>query len=183
MKVVQLLGLQGPWQHQVCRDTDCLRHRSYGPIRVFFRASCSWPSEGLFGQSFSIALPIWALRGLPHLGPFSVVWCIRHIEASPWLGSYSVVQSVRYLMGHPLYCSAAWCWRWGERGYGGGSTPCAWLSSIALLPCLPGFAPQAFPTTISSLTSPWSISLQSTAALALGLLHNPQTPAPSHCTL
>ena len=26
----QLLGLQGPWQHQMCRDTDCLCHRSYG---------------------------------------------------------------------------------------------------------------------------------------------------------
>ena len=37
----------------------------------------------------------------------------------------------------------------------------AWLSS------------QAFPTTISSLTSFQPISPQSTAALALGLLHNP----------
>ena len=33
-----------------------------------------------------------------------------------------------------------------------------------------------------SLTSPRPVSLHSTAALALGLLHNPQTPAPSHCT-
>ena len=37
MKLAQLLGLQGPWQRQVCRDSDCLRHRSYGPIRVFFQ--------------------------------------------------------------------------------------------------------------------------------------------------
>ena len=28
--------VQGPWQCLVCRDTDCLSHRSYGPIRVFF---------------------------------------------------------------------------------------------------------------------------------------------------
>ena len=33
---MQLLGLWGPWWHQVCRDMDCLSHRSYGPIRVFF---------------------------------------------------------------------------------------------------------------------------------------------------
>ena len=28
--------LAWPWQHQVCRDMDCLHCRSYGPIRVFF---------------------------------------------------------------------------------------------------------------------------------------------------
>ena len=94
MKVAQLLGLQGPWQHQVCRDTDCLHHRSYGPIWVFFQASCSWPSEGLFGQSFSVALPIQALRGLPCLRSFSVRR-VRHIEGPPWLGSYFVVQCVK----------------------------------------------------------------------------------------
>ena len=58
---------------QVRRDTDCLCPRSYDPIRVLFRASCSWRSEGLFGQSFSIAPPIQAPRGLPCLGPFSFV--------------------------------------------------------------------------------------------------------------
>ena len=73
VKVAQLLGLQGPWKRQVCRDKDCFCCRSYGSIRVFFWASCSWPSEGLFGQSFSIALPVQALRGLPCLGSFSVV--------------------------------------------------------------------------------------------------------------
>jgi len=66
-KVVQLLGLRGRWWHHVCRDTDCLHWRSYSPIRVFFPASCSWQSEGLFGQSFSIASLIQALRGLPFL--------------------------------------------------------------------------------------------------------------------
>ena len=33
-----------------------------------------------------------------------------------------------------------------------------------MLPWLPSFPPQAFPTTVSSLTSPRSVSLQSTAA-------------------
>ena len=40
----------------------------------------------------------------------------------------------------------------------------------ALLPWLPDFPPQEFPTTVSSLTSPGSLSPQSTAVLALGLL-------------
>ena len=101
VKVVQLLGLRGPWRHHVCRNTDCLPRRSYGPIRVFFWASCSWQSEGLFGQSFSVAPPIQAHRGLPCLGCFSAVVHIRHIEGPPWLGSYSVVQCIRHLKDHP----------------------------------------------------------------------------------
>ena len=66
-----------------------------------------------------------------------------------------------------------------ERGYGDGSIPSAWLSSIALLPWLPGFPPQAFPTTISSLTSPRSVSLQSRATFTLGFLHNPFVLGPA----
>ena len=80
VKVAQLLGLEGPWQCQVCRDTDCFHHRSYGPIRVFLWASCSWWSEDLFGQPFPVAPPIQVLRGLPCMGSFSIVWHIRHIE-------------------------------------------------------------------------------------------------------
>ena len=33
---VQLLGVQGLQQHQGCRDTNCLSHRSNGPNRIFF---------------------------------------------------------------------------------------------------------------------------------------------------
>ena len=51
-----------------------------------------------------------------------------------------------------------------------------------MLPWLSGFPPQAFPTIISSLISPRSVSPQSTAALALGFLHNPYTSAPSYYT-
>ena len=124
MKVVQLLGLWGLWWGQVFSDMDCLHGRSYGPIRVFFRASCSWRSEGLFGQSFSIALPVQAFRGLPCLGSFSVVWSIRHIEgahltglllyrsahqalkAAPWVGSYFVVWHINHLKDGVLLCSS-----------------------------------------------------------------------------
>ena len=143
MRAVQLLGLQGPWQHQKCRDTDCLCHRSYGPIRVFYQASCSWQSEGLFDQSFSVAPHIQALTRFPFLGSFSIFHNVRHTEGpplagvllcrsagqalkgEPWVGSYSVVQCLRYLMGQPLYCSAADAGMWGERGYGDTSSPYA----------------------------------------------------------
>ena len=101
MKVAQLLGLRGPWWHQVCRDMDCFRCRSYNPIRVFFQASCSWRSESLYGQSFSIVSPIQTLRGLPCLG-LPLLFCMSGREGAPWLGSYSVVQCIRYLMGQPI---------------------------------------------------------------------------------
>ena len=68
------------------QDTGCLRLRSNSLIRVFFRASCCWPSEGLFSQSFSIAPSIQALRRLPCLGAFSDVWQVRHIEGVPLAG-------------------------------------------------------------------------------------------------
>ena len=87
----------------VCRDTDCLCHRSYGSIRVFFRASGSWWSEGLLGQSFSIALPIQALRGLPCLGSYFVVQSVRQMVGQGWgscLGSYLVDLHIRHLKGH-----------------------------------------------------------------------------------
>ena len=64
--------------------------QEFGPYQSLFLASCSWRSAGLFSQSFSIALPVQAIRGLPCLGSFSVVQCVRHIERPPWLESYSV---------------------------------------------------------------------------------------------
>ena len=45
----------------------------------------------IFVQFFSVVPPFQALRGLPSLGSFSGVQCLRHIEGPPWLGSYSVV--------------------------------------------------------------------------------------------
>ena len=69
MKLAQLLGLWGPRWHQVCRDTDCICRRSYGPLRVFFWASRSWRSESLSGQSFSVNHPFRRLEGSPACGP------------------------------------------------------------------------------------------------------------------
>ena len=181
-KLAQLLGLRGPRWRQVCRGSDCLRRRSYGHIRVFFPASCSWQSESLFGQSFSIDLPMQSHREAPLAG---VLFCgsgHQALKGAPGWGPCSAVQCLRHLMGQCLYCPAVHAGLSGERGYGDGSTPYAWLSSITLLPWLPSFPPQAFSTSISSLTSPQSISPQSTEAPTLGLLYNPQTPAPSRCT-
>ena len=93
-----------------------------------------------------------ALKGASLVGSYFVVWCIRCLMAS-----LSIVQLLM------LAC--------GERGYGDGSTPYEQLSGVTFL-WLPGFPPQAFPTRISSLTAPCSISPQSTFALALGLLYN-----------
>jgi len=97
VKVAQLLGLWGSWWCQVCRGTDCLSCRNYSPIRVFFLAFCSWWSDGLFGQSFSVAPSVQALRGLLCLGSISVVHHVSHIEGPPWLESYSVDKHVRHL--------------------------------------------------------------------------------------
>ena len=48
-------------------------------------------------------------------------------------------------MGQPLCCSSADAGLSGKRGDDEGSTRYAWLSSIAFLPWLPSFPPQAFP--------------------------------------
>ena len=48
-------------------------------------------------------------------------------------------------MGHPPCCSVPHAGMWGKRGSVEGSTLYASLSSIALLPWLPGVPPQTFP--------------------------------------
>ena len=63
-------------------------------------------------------------------------------------------------MGQPPYCSAANAGLWGERGYDDGPTPYTWLSSITLLPWLPGFPPQAF-SPQSPPSYPLDLSLHS----------------------
>ena len=111
-------------------------------LSVFFRASCSWQSECLFGQSFSVALIIQVLEGF-HAGGPSLLFCTsgtqrgpagwgllcrqvhQSLKGAPWVGSYSVVPFIRHLVDQPLYCSAADAGLWDERGYGDGSTPYA----------------------------------------------------------
>ena len=88
------------------------------------------------------------------------------------MGSYSVVQCIRVLMGQPLYHSATNAGPWWERGYGDGSTPLSVTQQYRLA----SVAAQLSSTGISHpslLPHIPSISPQSTAALTLGLLHNP----------
>ena len=137
----------------------------------FFEPLCSWRSEGLFGQSFSIVPHAQALRGLPCLG---ALCCSGHQgrRGTPPTGVL-LCSSVRQTFDGPASLLFSYrCWRVGREAVVMAPPPLQ-LSSIALLPRLPGFPPPESPTTISSLTSPQSISLQSTAALTLGLFHNP----------
>ena len=106
------------------------------------------------------------------LGSFSF-WHIRHIERAPWLGSYSVIQCRAFEGPASLLFSCRcrcvgrerlWWWLHPWRMTQPYRLACIWL---------PGFPPLAFPTTVSSLTSPLSVSPQSTTALTLWLLHNP----------
>ena len=146
--MAQLLVLQVPWQHQLCRDTDCLHGGSYGPIRVSSRASCSWQSEGFFGQSFSVAPPIQALRGLPCLGSYSVDRSIRHLEGPPGWGP-TLLFSVLGVLWASLYIVQVGC---GEREATGMAPPP--IRDLAVLPCFHGclaflhrrFSPQSPPS-------------------------------------
>ena len=77
-------GSRGSQQRQV--GTQTASAAGVMALSVLSRASCSWPSEGLFGQSFSTALPVQALRVLPCLGSFSVVQHFKHTEGAPGWG-------------------------------------------------------------------------------------------------
>ena len=182
-----------PW----CAGTPTASASGVMTLSAFFWASCSWRSEDLFGQSFSVIEPVQALRGLPCMGSFSVVRCIRCFEGppgwgllsgsahqalkwAPWLESYSVVQCIRCLMGQlsivrlPMLA----CW---ERGFGDGSTCYADSAVSSCFHGCPAFLHRHFPPP-SPPSHHLSVSLKSAAALALRLFQYPLTPAPSCCT-
>ena len=108
-------------------------------------------------------------------------------RGAPRLGPYSVVQYLRRLMGQTLYCSAASAGLCVVvRGaVGGEATVMAPPSAgdSALSPCFHGCPLSSTGFSHHSLLPhiPSIRLLQSTAALALGLLHNPYPPAPSPC--
>ena len=88
--------LVGTLASQVCRDTDCLHCGRYGPLRVFFQASCSWQSEGLFGQSFFVAPPIQTERA-PFPGVLLCRSACRSLEGH--LGGVLLCSSVSHVFG------------------------------------------------------------------------------------
>ena len=172
VKVAQLLSLQGPWQCQVCRDTDCLCHRNYGLTTVFFLASCSWWSEGLFDQAFSVGTPGQVLRGHPCLGSFSVIQRVRHIEGAPLAGVLLCSSVVRHLMGQPLYYSAA-----NAGMCGGRETLWWWLHPLHVTQQyhLASMAAQLSSTSISHHTLLSYIPLNPS-------FHHQQQPSPWDCS-
>ena len=144
----------------MCRDMDCVHCRIYVPIRVFFEPLVAGNQKASLA-TLSAALPIQALRGLLCRGRSLLFGSLAH-RGAPMGGR---------LMGQALCCSAANAgMSQGREAMGMAPPPMS--DSAVLLLWLPGFPPPAFPTIVSPLTSP-SISPQSTAALALGLLYNP----------
>ena len=151
MEVMQLLGSQGPWQSQACRDTDCLSHRSYDPIRVF---SNLW--------QLAIRRPFWLVPLL--LGPFgqgtqkalltgALLYCsaCQALKWLPWEGPSLLFQTIETSLSWVFLCfSAASDGVWGE---GTVVAPAAVCDS-ATLPCLLGclvflhrhFSPQSPPS-------------------------------------
>ena len=123
MKIVQLLSFQGTSQRQVCRDTDCLCLRSHGPESSFEPVVAGDQKASL--ASLAPIPPVQALRGLPCLGSFTVIWPVRHIEGAtlagvllcrlarqalkgaPWVESYSLVHYIRHLMAQSLFFSCS----------------------------------------------------------------------------
>ena len=169
MKVVWLLGLGGPWWCQVCRDTDCLCHRSYGPISLFSSLlqlairrplwpdfPCSSALGPLEGYLAGIILCCSAFQAHSRAPLAGVLLCrlVQALKRAAWVGSYSVVQCCQVLDGQASLLFSYRCWGVGRERLWWWLHPHAWLSSTALLPWLSGFPPPAFPTTIFSLTSP-----------------------------
>ena len=165
-----------------CAGTQTASAAGVVALSEFLWAACSWQSKGLFDWSFSVALPIQALRGFPCLGslccsthqahrgaPLVGVLLCRSVHESlkgaPWVGSYS--SSVRQAFDGPAsLLFSCQCCCVGREAMVMAPPPTRDSCSITLLPWLPSFSPQAFPTRVSSFTSPWSVSPQSTAALA-----------------
>ena len=116
VKVAQLAGtLAAPsmWRHGLPPLQEVW------PSQSLFQASCSWCSEGLFGQPLSVALPTQALRGSPCLQSVSVVGHVRHTEG--W-GGVLLCSSVTQAFDGPaslLFSCRGWYVR-KQRGYGDG---------------------------------------------------------------
>ena len=69
--------------------TKCAETQTASVARVtalpesFFETLVAGDQKAFLVRLSPVALPIRALRGLPCLGSFSVVQCVRHIEGPP----------------------------------------------------------------------------------------------------
>ena len=98
-------GLWGPWRCQVCRDTDYLCHRSYGPIRVFSQeAMVMAPSpmcDSAVSPCFMAAWPSSTGISYHSLLPHIPSICLSTVNSSPRPGI--APQSLNY-SSQPLCC-------------------------------------------------------------------------------
>ena len=101
MKVVQLLGLRGPWQRQVCRTWTASTAGVMALSESFLEPFVAGNQKASLADLSPWLCLFKAPRGLPYLRCFSVVKHIRHREGPPWLGSYSVDWQGRHLRGDP----------------------------------------------------------------------------------
>ena len=181
MELVQLLGLQGPWQCRVCRDPGSLRRRSHGTYRLF-PASGSWRSE-TFWLVLLCCSACQALKCLPWLGSF-LSWCTRYLKGSPagvlLCCSLHQVRKRPPSLGLPQLVSG-WCRHVGREATVT-APPLAMTHSIALPPQLSGIPPKAFPPQ----SPPWRPlkwsphSQQQTLPWDCSPVYMLQLPAPTH---
>ena len=88
MKGAQLLGLWGPWWRQLCRNTACLRCRSYALSRSFLQ-----PLVGDQKASLASLLCSAARSGAQRAPlPGVLLRCsVRQAHrGAPWLRSYTI---------------------------------------------------------------------------------------------
>ena len=69
MKVAQLLGLQGPWRRQVCRDKNCLCQKELWPYQSFFEPLVAGDQKASLASLSLYLLPFRHLEGSLAWGP------------------------------------------------------------------------------------------------------------------
>ena len=162
MKVMQLLGLWGPWWCQVCRDTDCLSCRSYALSEFFFKPPVAGGQKASLASLSPLLRPFRHLEGSLAWGP-SLLFSVRHIEGPAWLGSFSVDQVRQTFDGPASPLFSCQCWRVGRERLWGWLHPlhvtqqyrlasmADWLSSTGIShqnrSPYPGIAPQFLNTS------------------------------------
>ena len=132
--MVQLFGLRDPGGAKCAGTWTVSTARVMAVSESFFEPLCSWRSEGLLGQSFSIVPHAQALRGLPCLG---ALCCSGHQgrRGTPPAGVL-LCSSVRQTFDGPASLLFSYrCWRVGKEAVVMAPPP---LQYSAVLPCFHG---------------------------------------------
>ena len=171
-------------QRHVCRDSNCLSCKSYGPIILLQSFLSLWKLviRGLVWLVLLCCLAHSCTYRTPQFEFFFVSWHVRHLKGHPGWGPSQLLSAsgtFRAILARVFSLSSAnVC---GERGCKDVSTPCvtqqyhpasmfAWLSFTSISHY-----------NRSSLSGPLGLS-PAIADLALELLSNLYAPVPSCCT-